>query len=182
VIGSDFDAVLAAAVGGDESAVVRLYRDVNPSLVRFLAAQAPGFGDDLAQEVWIAAARQLASFAGDERGFRAWIFTIARRRLIEHWRRSRRRPEHLVDPSTMETVAGSVHAADSAVVGDDAVRSIVAGLSRAQAEIVLLRVVAGFDADEVAQITGKRPGAVRVIQHRALRKLAAQFSEEPVTK
>jgi RNA polymerase sigma-70 factor, ECF subfamily len=182
VIGGDFDAVLAAAREGDESAIVRLYRDLNLTLVRFLAAQAPGFGEDLAQEVWIAAAERLSSFAGDERGFRAWIFTIARRRLIEHWRRNRRRPEQLVDPSALEEVAGAAQPADSAVVADDAARTIVAALSPEQAEVVLLRVVGGFDADEVAKITGKRPGAVRVIQHRALRKLAAQFSEEAVTK
>jgi RNA polymerase sigma-70 factor (ECF subfamily) len=45
-------------------------------------------------------------------------------------------------------------------------------LPPAQAEIVLLRVVAGFDSYEVAAVTGRKPGTVRVMQKRALERLA----------
>lgn len=47
--------------------------------------------------------------------------------------------------------------------------------------MVLLRVVAGLSVDQVAAIVGKSPGAVRVIQHRALRRLAAALASEAVT-
>ena len=50
----------------------------------------------------------------------------------------------------------------------------IAELPPEQAEIVLLRVVAGLSADDVAAILGKTPGNVRVIQHRALTQLARQ--------
>ena len=75
---------MMAAKAGDEAAVVRLYRDLNPALVRFLGAQAIGAGEDLAQEVWLAAAKGLESFSGDEAGFRAWIFTpvLSRYRFV----------------------------------------------------------------------------------------------------
>jgi RNA polymerase sigma-70 factor (ECF subfamily) len=62
--------------------------------------------------------------------------------------------------------------------GAEAARQIAAVLPPAHAEIVLLRVVGGFTAEEVAEITGKRPGAVRVIAHRALRKLAKEISPD----
>ena len=45
-----------------------------------------------------------------------------------------------------------------------------------QAEIILLRVVAGLPVEEVAAITGRRPGTVRVLQHRALRRLADRLA------
>ena len=61
------------------------------------------------------------------------------------------------------------------MAGDEAVRRIVSLLPRDQAEIVLLRVVAGLPVDEVAAITGRRPGTVRVLQHRALRRLAERL-------
>jgi RNA polymerase sigma-70 factor (ECF subfamily) len=47
-----------------------------------------------------------------------------------------------------------------------------------QAEVVLLRVVGGLDVAVVAQLTGRRPGTVRVIQHRALKRLAKELDRE----
>ena len=58
----------------------------------------------------------------------------------------------------------------------------MAQLSEEQAEVILLRVVADLPVAEVARITGRTAGAVRVMQHRALRKLAEIFSEEVVTQ
>ena len=183
MIGADFDALLSAAKAGDETAVRDLYRDLNPSLVRFLEAQAVGAGEDLAQEVWLAAAESLASFSGDEHGFRAWMFTIARRRAIAHWRQTRRRPSQVTDPADLpEPRDLPAVEPDRGMLADEAVRLLVAGLSREQAEIVLLRVVGGFDAEEVGAMVGKRASTVRVLQHRALRKMAERFSAGPVTK
>ena len=65
------------------------------------------------------------------------------------------------------------------MAGDEAVRKIVALLPPDQAEIVLLRVVGGLPVEEVAAITGRRPGTVRVLQHRALRRLAERL-ERPL--
>jgi RNA polymerase sigma-70 factor (ECF subfamily) len=182
VIGAEFDAVLAGAQSGDEAAVARLYRDLDPLLVRFLVAQAPEVGEDLAQDVWLAAAKGLGSFSGDEQGFRAWMFTIARRHLIGHWRRQGRRPQRPIAPVDMSELAvRSGDEPDARVLADEAVRALVACLPREQAEIVLLRVIGGLDAEEVGLIVGKRPGTVRVLQHRALRRLAEQFSADHVT-
>lgn len=184
-IGADFDALLVAAKAGDEVAVARFYRDLNPALVRFLGAQAVGLGEDLAQEVWLALAKGLESFSGDEDGFRAWMFTIARRRLIAHWRRDRRRPSRATDPADLGDMglsSGDSDEPDTRVLADEAVLALVTGLPREQAEIVLLRVVAGFDAEQVGTIVGKRAATVRVLQHRALRALAGRFAAESVTK
>ena len=50
--------------------------------------------------------------------------------------------------------------------------ALIAQLPPDQAEVVVLRVVAGLDVTQVATIMGKRPGAVRVLGHRGLRRLA----------
>jgi len=54
----------------------------------------------------------------------------------------------------------------------------IASLPPDQAEVVLLRVVAGLDAEEVAAIVGKKAGAVRVLQHRALKRLSGRLARE----
>jgi RNA polymerase sigma-70 factor (ECF subfamily) len=180
----DFPAVLAAAQSGAEWALEVLYRDLNPALVRYLAAQAPGVAEDLASETWLGAARRLSSFRGDKWAFRAWLFTIAHHRLVEHWRQANRRVSVSLDPVGMaeypaaDDPAGEVLDAAVAVA---AARRITELLSPAQAEVVLLRVLAGLDVDQVAAVLNKRPGAVRVLQHKALRNLAGRnFSLEGV--
>ena len=60
--------------------------------------------------------------------------------------------------------------------GEAAALAQVRQLPAAQAEVVLLRVLGGFSAEEVAEITGRSPGSVRVIQHRALRRLARDLA------
>ena len=186
-LGDQFPGILTAAQGGGEWAVAILYRSLHPAVVSYLRARAGDDAEDLASETWIAVARGLSNFSGDEAAFRSWVFTIAHRRLIDHHRVTARRPRtRALHPAENESYDGSLEmsAADDpagevidAVAGDEAVRQIVALLPPDQAEIVLLRVVGGLPVDEVAAITGRRPGTVRVLQHRALRRLAERLAQ-----
>ena len=177
----DFEHVLGLAQAGDEGAVARLYRDLNPSVLRFLSAQAGDAAEDLAQETWIAVARGLAAFVGDERAFRGWVFTIARRRVVQLWRTRGRRPSIPLPPEDLAGVAGVTDDPEAAITARAAAAALVGGLPPEQAEIVLLRVVGGFDAAEVAEIVGRTAGAVRVLQHRALKRIGARLATEAVT-
>ena len=176
-----FADVLPAAQAGGEWALAVLYRRHDAAIRRYLRARAGDDGDDIASQTWFDAARNLSAFSGDEDAFRGWLFTIARRRLIDHGRRRSRRREV---PAEDELLAGLEDGDDPAVAtaeqlaGDEAARRIVELLPPAQAEVVLLRVVAGLDVAEVAEITGRRPGTVRVMQHRALKRLADELGDD----
>jgi RNA polymerase sigma-70 factor (ECF subfamily) len=65
-------------------------------------------------------------------------------------------------------------------IGEDVAAAIarIKRLPAAQAEVVMLRVLGGYSAEEVAELTGRSPGSVRVIQHRALRRLAKELEHE----
>ena len=78
-----FDSLLVASKGGDESAFAALWRWLHPPLVRWLAVVAGDDADDIASEVWLAVARTLDGFEGGDQQFTAWVFTIARRRVID---------------------------------------------------------------------------------------------------
>ena len=58
--------------------------------------------------------------------------------------------------------------------------AVVATLTADQAEAVMLRVVAGLGVGQVAGIMGKRPGTVRVLTHRGLRRLAERFGADRI--
>jgi len=178
-IGPGFDDVLAAAQTGAGWAVAILYRDLQPGLLRYLQAKVPGQAEDLASEVWLAAAPKLVAFEGDEVGFRNWIFTIAHRRVIDHIRKSARRQTDPVDGMRFEQRAAADDTADAGieeVSAREAIDALTAGLPADQAEVVLLRVVGGLGVDEVAQLMGRSAGSVRVLQHRALRRMARRLA------
>lgn len=172
--------VLAGAQAGGQWALGWLYREFNPALVRYLEGRAPGAGDDLAQDVWIGASRGLARFSGTQSQFRSWLFTIAHRQVAGHWRRHARRPSVPVDPQELATL-GAVTDPVEALSSRQAVAELTVGLSPDQADVVLLRVVAGLSVPEVAAIVGKKPGAVRVLQHRALQRMARAVDASAVT-
>jgi RNA polymerase sigma-70 factor, ECF subfamily len=174
----DFAATLAAAAEGDEAAFVTLWREVHPPLRRYLAILVPGWGDDLASETWLDVIRGLSRFHGAERDFRAWVFTIARHRALDHLRRETRRPatlvptEYLADvPATDDPAATVLESAATA-----AALALLRELPPDQADVISLRVIAGLDVAQVAALTGKRPGTIRVLAHRGMRRLAAQLA------
>jgi RNA polymerase sigma-70 factor, ECF subfamily len=182
ILGDEFGRVLAAAQVGEQWAVGRLYRALQPGVLRYLAARQPTDAEDIASQVWLEVARGLARFDGGEEEFRALVFTIARRRLSDARRaRRRRRSDPVPVQMLAETASRTDDPADAVaaqVDGSEAIQRIAALLPAGQAEIVLLRVVGELSVEEVAAIVGKRPATVRVVQHRALRRLAKELSGE----
>ena len=173
VIGAAFGETLADAQAGDDAAFTRIFRDVQPSLLRYLRVIAPD-ADDVAGDTWLQVVGGLGRFRGEEQEFRAWLFTIARHRAADSGRSRARRPAVPLDLTEAEQQLTAPDTADQALeaVSTRAVLGLIASLPGEQAEIIMLRVVAGLEAREVARIVGKSPGAVRVAAHRGLRKLA----------
>jgi len=183
VIGQEFESVLAAAQEGSEAAFTRLWRDCNPALLRYLRVIAPEAAEDVAAEAWLGVVRGLAAFRGDEQGWRAWLFTTARRRAIDETRRRSRLAEKGLEDAVPGRIPLSPDAADLAIQHIDtrSALALVARLPPHQAEVILLRVVAGLDTEMVARLVGRSPGAVRVAAHRGLRRMAAILAETGVT-
>jgi len=183
VLGSTFGDILAAAQFGDEAAFTALFRDVQPVLLRYLHIIGPESADDVASETWVQVVGGLKKFRGDERSFRAWLFTIARHRAIDFGRsRSRRTLVPLEDSGAEERMVAPDPA--DVVLERIATRGVLASIAtlpRDQAEIILLRVVVGLDTADVAAMVGKSSGAVRVSAHRGLRRLAETSDRAGVT-
>jgi RNA polymerase sigma-70 factor, ECF subfamily len=192
VIGAAFEVVLARAQAGDEAAFARLFADVQPALLRYLRVITPE-AEDVAGDTWLQVATGLRGFRGEEEAFRAWLFTIARHRAADAGRSRARRPA--VPFAASEAAQGlavqgfaagqplAPDAADLALEGISAraVVALIATLPGDQAEVIMLRVVAGLEVADVARIVGKSPGAVRVAAHRGLRRLAAHLERASVT-
>lgn len=176
----DFAELLAGAISGDSDAFAELWRTHQSWLLRYLRVVAADQADDIAAETWIDVVRGLGSFRGDENGFRGWLVTIARHKLIDQRRREARRPERLiadylgVEPTTLQ------HPETDFIdeLSTAQTLRLIATLPPEVAEMVSLRVVVGLDVADVARIVKRRPGTVRVAVHRGLQKLAERLIRE----
>lgn len=178
-VAREFAELLAAAKQGDEAAFLELFGSVQPRLLRFLSTLGGASAEDLAAETWLQVVRGLPGFDGDRESFRAWVFAIARARRIDHLRARDRQPRSLdiatvaeADLPRREDVSDLVEARIST---QEALR-LIATLPPAQAEVIMLRVVAGLEVADTAQIVGRPPGTVRVLAHRGLRRLAQMLT------
>jgi RNA polymerase sigma-70 factor (ECF subfamily) len=183
VVGEEFADVLAAAQNGSEDAFAVLWRDANPSLLRYLRVVSPEYAEDIAAETWVQVIRGLPRFSGDESAWRAWLFTNARRRMLDQARTRKRHPAESLDELHAAYVPRVPDAAQTAMdnLATESALAVVSRLPRQQAEVILLRVVAGLDTEVVADMLGKSPGAIRVLAHRGLRKLQSLLSGAGVT-
>ena len=183
MIGDEFPAVLVAAQDGSEVAFATLWRDGNPALLRYLRIVAADDAEDVAAETWVQVVRGLRGFRGDEQAWRAWVFTTARRRASDE---RRRRSRHPVTPLTEMAGYLEPRTEDAAVLAMEnmataAAIAAVSALPPLQAEVIVLRVLAGLDTETVARIVRRSPGAVRVAAHRGLRRLAQTLTSTEVT-
>jgi RNA polymerase sigma-70 factor, ECF subfamily len=181
----DVEAMVRDARAGDTHALGRLYDTYRDRVVRFATGR---LGDaekaeDVTSETFESVLRNLGSYRPGT-DFEAWLFTIAHRRVADHFRRRSRRREVELDETVDPTDRGGRAALPGrlpAVAGPEEVvlaaerRAEVAGAFRRlradQQEVLALRVLGGLSAVQVAEVLGKSEGAVRVAQHRALRSL-----------
>jgi len=173
----DLESALVRARRGEEQGITSLFRMLQPLLLRYLRHHAPAVAEDLASEVWIATSQQLTRFDGDADDLRAWMFTVARRRVVDYYRRSSRQPvTNVLDDSHEYSLPTDIAAGVvDAMSAQEAVESLVRILSADQAEVILLRVVADLSVEHVATLMGRSPGSIRVLQHRALRRLSMRW-------
>jgi RNA polymerase sigma-70 factor (ECF subfamily) len=167
------DDLVLRMCAGDGDAFRQVYREVHPTLLRYLEVLVgPNEAEDVASETWGQASRDLDRFSGDADGFRGWLTTIGRHRALDLLRRRSRRVQIVADLTDLDPA--DVHDVESAaaeLLGTSAALALLRELPRDQAEAIMLRVVMGLDARTAGEVLGKRPGAVRSAAQRGLRNL-----------
>lgn len=175
-----FDDVLVAALAQEPWACQLLYDAYAGRVFGYLRAQGAPEPEDLTSEVFLRVFDRLPSFVGEEANFRSWLFTIAHRILIDDVRRWQRRPQTTALGVEVELrAAGNVEHEALANFGAQWADDLVSSLPPDQRDVVALRVTADLSLEQVAEIVGKRVGAVKSLQHRALENLRRRCGEVP---
>jgi RNA polymerase sigma-70 factor (ECF subfamily) len=132
--------------------------------------------EDATERTFLSALSAIDRFSDDGATFRSWLFRIAHNQLANTLRaRSRQRVEPLDGVPEPASTGGDP--SRLAGLADDArrLRAAVASLSEDRRQVVILRFVDGLSAREIGVVLGRSEGAIRVLQHRALRELAAHL-------
>src|SRR5713101_5482761 len=171
----DDDSLVSAARDGDRAAFGRLY-DRYARMVHgiLLARVPPREVDDLVQEVFLSALRQLHALR-DVTRFGAWLGTITRNRANDYFRRAI--PDEKVTEPVDEDRAAS-RSNDRAAEQEAAmILEIVRTLSEPYREPLILRLVEGMTGPEIAARTGLTHGSVRVNLYRGMQQLREKLNE-----
>jgi RNA polymerase sigma-70 factor (ECF subfamily) len=172
------DGLVGRARAGDQQAWASLYRAAYPRLIAF-AYHRLGCVDqarDAVSETMARAVTGIGRFDRGDEGFTPWLVGICRNVVGDVLRTRYRRP---TEPLADDYACGGPGPDEGFLAGEDrrAVRAAFERLDPDERELLALRVVAGMSADEVATILGKKPGAIRMAQMRALGRLRI-FVEE----
>jgi RNA polymerase sigma-70 factor (ECF subfamily) len=172
-----FPAVLLAAQSGAQWACTNLWVDYSPAVMAFLRARGSHEPEDVTSEVFLAVFDQLDRFRGGEAEFRTFVFTIAYRRLVDELRKRATRGTHeeWTDELDARRSPSAEHEA-TVQLADAATRALLDGLPPDQRNVMVLRIIADLTVEQVAEVLGKRAGAVKALQRRALESLRRKFS------
>jgi len=182
-VGESFEVTLAAARAGAEWAWTSIYSDLAPSVLGYLRTRGAPDPEDLTGEVFLEVVRDLPAFDGSERGFRAWVFTIAHHCLLDDRRARVRRPFEVMPDEGIDAPDPNSDIEDRVISSVEAERAyrVITRLSADQQDVVLLRTLGEMTVEEVAAALGKRPGAVKQLQRRAIARLRRELEREGVT-
>lgn len=184
VDGEEVATLVARAQEGDSSAFGDIYDRYSETVYRYIYFRVNNaqLAEDLASETFLRALRRISSFSWQGRAFGAWLVTIARNLVVDHFKSGRYRleiakPDVLgadspeTDPTTSPETAALEKLTNATLL------TAVKKLNPDQQECIVLRFLQGFTVAETARTMGKNEGAVKALQYRAVRTLARLLPE-----
>ena len=172
------DDLMARAIEGDPEAFGDLYERHLDSIYRFVYFR---LGDErdsehLTETVFLKVWEALPGFQIGRSSVRGWLFKIAQNSLIDHYR-TRKQEQSLSTLSELSDTRPDVEQQVVAKVEGERIASATSQLRPEHQQVLMLRFINDLSHAEVAEVLGRSEGAVRVLQHRALKALGELLEE-----
>jgi RNA polymerase sigma-70 factor (ECF subfamily) len=174
--------VARTGAGDNRAALMQLFETHYDRVARFIALRIGSVdeAEDLASDVFVRALQAVDSYRDTGAPMEAWLFKIARNRVVDHLRDRGRRPP----PARLEAafaVGTRESPMDNLERGEEIqqLAQAMQHLSEAQRQVIALRFGAEMTSEQVAAILGKKPGAVREMQSAAISKLRGILRNDP---
>jgi RNA polymerase sigma-70 factor, ECF subfamily len=174
-------ALVKAAQNGDQNAFGELFDRYYDMVFRFALVRMNGDraqAEDIASETFVRALRRIGSVTYQGRDIGAWFVTIAKNLIFDHVKSSRYRLEQATDDMVEHspTTHGPEQQVLEGATTDELLRCI-RKLNADQQECITLRFLQGLSVAETAALMNRQEGAVKALQHRAVRRLAQLLPE-----
>jgi RNA polymerase sigma-70 factor (ECF subfamily) len=173
--------LVQAAQRGDGEAFGKLYDQYVDSVFRFVYYRVNdrALAEDFTSETFLRALRRISSINYQGRDIGAWFITIARNIVFDHAKSARFR----LELTTGEVIEGNdVDAGPELAVlthmTNARLLEAVNSLGEEQKECIVLRFLNGLSVAETASVMGKNDGAIKALQHRAVKRLASVLGDE----
>jgi RNA polymerase sigma-70 factor (ECF subfamily) len=184
VDGEEVAELVARAQDGDSEAFGQIWDRYNEMVYRYIYFRVNNaqLAEDLASETFLRALRRISSFSWQGRAFGAWLVTIARNLVVDHFKSGRYRleiakPDVLGADSPDADQSTSPESAALEKLTKATLLTAIKKLNPDQQECIVLRFLQGFTVAETAKTMGKNEGAVKALQYRAVRTLARLLPE-----
>lgn len=167
--------------GAGAAAVGELYDRYQEAVFRYIWARVsnPHVAEDLSGEVFTRMVAHLPRYRNTGRPFLAWLYAIARNLVSDHHRKNGHLAALPIEQaeSLPSQDTGPVEAAEKQFFIRQ-VRAALDDLKPQQREVLILRFIVGLPLGEVAAVTGKSTGAIKIAQHRALTTLRVRLEQK----
>ena len=158
---------------GVKRAADEVYTLFAPAVLGYFRGHGVRDADDLTGDVFVKVTENLSRFRGNDAALRRWVFTIAHHRMVDEFRRAGR-SSCTVEFDENRRAVSEIDPLDAVLV------RAISELTAEQREVIVLRFVADLSLDDVAKITGRRTGAVKMAQARGLTALQTALSASRV--
>lgn len=176
---ADDSQLLAKAKQLDPAALRALHQRFYEPVARYIQFKVgdPRLAEDLSGEVFVRVLEGLRRGKAWRSSPRGWIMGIARNVVVDHYRQRERMPEVALNESLLSTEDADP---TRQAIQSERRRFLLRAIERLtedQREVILMRFIKEIEIQDIAMALGKTPGAVKGLQHRALRKLANRLQD-----
>ena len=176
---TDIDLLINGAVSGNADDFGRLYDLYIERVYRHIYYRVGNIKDaeDLTQQVFLKAWNAIGRYRKTASPFVAWLMRISHNLVIDFYR-SKKDKAYL----DFDIAASDLHSSPARVAETEfdqqQLRRAILRLPADQQQVIMMSFIEGFSYAEIASTLGKSEGAIRVIQHRALKRMRNMLEEE----
>lgn len=174
-------ALIARAQQYESDALSEIYETFYPRVQHYFSIQLGDthLAEDMASDVLLQVLESIERYRIQGSPFAAWVFRIARNRLIDHQRRKARRPQVGLEEDLPSRNDGPQALAERSME-HASVRAALNHLTEEQRQVIVLKFIEDMDNASVASILGRSLGAVKSLQHRALGTMRKVLEREEI--
>ena len=173
--------LIKSAVGGDSSAFGVLYDHYQPMIYRFVLVKVGRReeAEDLTHQVFLSAWQNIRGYKNLGHPFSSWLYQITRNQIVDHYRS--RKNDVSLDNSDQEIFIPSAVTDPVDVSMKLAIEKVFVAMRKLKPEygdVIMLRFVEDISLRDTAKALKKTEGAIKLMQHRAIKELRKVLGDE----